>query len=306
MGLITGHDNAAEMFLMTAVAICLYVVVSWLIWLRATGGMTDDVASKMTGSKMAGLKMAGSKMSGLNMTGARLIRLLVVVIIWLHGMQLYRSCYDQGVINLALGNVVSLVAWMTVALFLAASVAKQTLNLGLIVMPSGLLGFVIGVALPGERFLLENLPHGIGRHIAIAIPAYGVLSIAFAQALLLWIQEKQLRKPNPGSFFPALPALETMESNLFQLTLLGFVLLSVNLVTGMINTWQNYGSLLLFNHHILLAMLAWGGFGGLLLGRRVFGWRGRVAARWTIIAFAILALAYFGTRFVSGVILSDS
>ena len=286
------------MFVVIVVAICLYVVVSRLIWRHATAATTIEAADG------AALKSAG-------VTATRL-RLLVAAALCLHALQLYDqllyfnagSAGSGGVLNLALGNLVSLVAWMTVALFLAASMLKQTLNLGLIVVPWGLLGLVIGWLAPGEPFLLENLPRGIGRHIAIAIPAYGVLSIAFAQALILWIQERQLHKPNPGSFFPALPALETMESNLFQLTLLGFVLLTVNLITGMLNTRQNYGALLLFNHHILLALLAWGGFGGLLLGRKIFGWRGRIAARWTIIAFVMLVLAYFGTRFVSGVILA--
>ncbi len=265
-----------------AIAICLYVAVSWLLWLRATGHGTFSKT-----------------------TGAAAVRMLAAVVVWLHGMQLYRSGYDHGTINLALGHVVSLVTWMGVALFLVASLAKKRiLNLGLIVMPSGLMGLVVGWLLPGDPLLLENLPRDIGQHIAIAIPAYGVLSIAFAQALLLALQERQLRQPRPGRLFPALPALETMESNLFQLILLGFILLSVNLVTGMINTWQNYGVLLRFNHHILLALLAWGGFGGLLIGRRAFGWRGRTAAGWTIAAFGFLALAYFGTRFVSEVILA--
>lgn len=275
------------MLLVLAAAIGLYVAVSRLIWLRATGGGWSNAMSN----------------AAVKMTDARVIRALTAAAVGLHGLQLYRSCYDDGAINLALGNVVSLVAWMSVALFLAASVVKRTLSLGLVVMPLGLLGLLVGWLLPGAQFLLENLPPGIGRHIAIAIPAYGVLSIAFAQALLLWIQERQLRKVNPGSFFPALPAIETMESSLFQLILLGFALLTLNLVTGMLNTRANYGALLLFNHHILLAGLAWGGFGALLLGRKIFGWRGRAAAGWTIIAFAVLALAYFGTRFVSGVIL---
>ena len=265
----------------------LYVVVSRLLWLRATGNAKNNKA-----------------------TGVSAIRWLTLAAVCLHALHLFHRLYlsdgsgSSGTLNLALGNVVSLVAWMSVTLFLVASLIKQTLNLGLIVMPWGLLGLVFGWLLPGEAFLLTNLPRGIGRHIAIAIPAYGVLSIAFAQALILWIQERQLRQPNPGIFFPALPAIETMESNLFQLTLLGFVLLTLNLITGMINTQQNYGALLLFNHHILLALLAWGGFGALLLARKIFGWRGRAAAQSTIIAFVILALAYFGTRFVSEVILS--
>lgn len=237
------------------------------------------------------------------MGGAAAVQLLTAAAVCLHGLELFRAAYAGGAINLALGNAVSLVTWMTVALFLAASLAKETLNLGLVVLPSGLAGLLIGWLLPGERFLLESFPAGIGRHLLIALPAYGVLSIAFAQALILWMQERQLRKPNPGGFFPQLPALETMESNLFYLTLLGFALLSADLVTGMQSTRQHYGKLLLFNHHIVFALGAWAGFGGLLLGRKMFGWRGRTAAGWTMAAFAILALAYFGTRFVSGVIL---
>ena len=234
---------------------------------------------------------------------AAAVRWLTAAAVCLHGFALYRAIYDGGAINLALGVAVSLVTWMSVALFLAASLAKENLNLGLVVLPSGLAGFLTGWLLPGERFLLESFPAGIGRHLLIALPAYGVLSIAFAQALILWLQERQLRKPNPGGFFPQLPALETMESNLFSLTLLGFILLSADLVTGMLSARQHYGTPLPFNHHIVFALAAWAGFGALLLGNKFFGWRGRTAAGWTMTAFAALAVAYFGTRFVSGVIL---
>ena len=44
-------------------------------------------------------------------------------------------------------------------------------------------------------------------------------------------------------------------------------------------------------------------FAGLLTGRAVFGWRGRIALRWTLIGFAMLLLAYVGSRFVLEVLL---
>jgi ABC-type uncharacterized transport system permease subunit len=44
-------------------------------------------------------------------------------------------------------------------------------------------------------------------------------------------------------------------------------------------------------------------FGGILIGRRFYGWRGRVALRWVMASFAILMLAYVGSRFVLEVIL---
>jgi ABC-type uncharacterized transport system permease subunit len=47
-------------------------------------------------------------------------------------------------------------------------------------------------------------------------------------------------------------------------------------------------------------------FGGLLLGRRLWGWRGRRALRWTMTGFVVLLLAYIGSRFVMEVLLGRS
>ena len=47
-------------------------------------------------------------------------------------------------------------------------------------------------------------------------------------------------------------------------------------------------------------------FAALLAGRRVYGWRGRVAVRWTLAGFLALVLAYIGTKFVIEIILGRS
>ena len=51
------------------------------------------------------------------------------------------------------------------------------------------------------------------------------------------------------------------------------------------------------------AFASWGIFAALLLGRRVYGWRGRIALRWTLTGFMVLLLAYIGSRFVAEVLL---
>jgi ABC-type uncharacterized transport system permease subunit len=50
-------------------------------------------------------------------------------------------------------------------------------------------------------------------------------------------------------------------------------------------------------------LLSWALFGLLLAGRRWQGWRGRRALGFTLTGFAILFLAYVGSRFVLEVIL---
>ena len=48
----------------------------------------------------------------------------------------------------------------------------------------------------------------------------------------------------------------------------------------------------------VLSLIAWLIFSVLLIGRMRFGWRGRSAVRWTLSGFGILAVAYFGVKFV--------
>ena len=64
-----------------------------------------------------------------------------------------------------------------------------------------------------------------------------------------------------------------------------------------------FGKALAFDHKTLFAFASWGIFAALLIGRRIHGWRGRIALRWTLTGFLLLFLAYIGSRFVSEVLL---
>jgi ABC-type uncharacterized transport system permease subunit len=57
-------------------------------------------------------------------------------------------------------------------------------------------------------------------------------------------------------------------------------------------------------HKTVLSILAWVVFATLLMGRWLFGWRGRTAIRWTLGGFISLMLAYFGSKFVLEVLLA--
>lgn len=56
-------------------------------------------------------------------------------------------------------------------------------------------------------------------------------------------------------------------------------------------------------HKTVLSTLAWLMFGGLLIGRLRYGWRGKTAIVWTLSGFAVLILAYFGSKIVLELIL---
>jgi ABC-type uncharacterized transport system permease subunit len=206
-------------------------------------------------------------------------------------------------IHLGFGNSLSAVAALTV---LVHSVAAWRYPLG------GLQGFVLvfaGLSVALEALMPEArlVTHSGGAmfriHLFMAFTAYSLFTIAAMHALLIAVLEKHLHKPVQPRMVAGLPPLLTLERLLFRLIEGGFVLLTLNLASGILFAEQLFGKPLPFNHMTVFGVTSWLIFGGLLVGRKVYGWRGRTAIYWTLVGFVTLVLAYVGVKFVLEVIL---
>lgn len=138
-------------------------------------------------------------------------------------------------------------------------------------------------------------------HAAISILTWAVLCLAALQALILAWQEHRIRTKRPGGPLRNLAALDTQERWLFQLVGIGFFLLSLSLASGFMFVHDMLAQHLA--HKTVLSCAAWAIFGVLLWGRRRHGWRGQTAVRWCLGGFVVLALAYFGSRWILEVLL---
>lgn len=148
----------------------------------------------------------------------------------------------------------------------------------------------------------HDLQGGIIIHILASIIAYSVMTLAFSQAVLLWVQNYQLKHRHIHDILKLLPPLQTMESMLFDLVSIGFLLLIVTIGSGFIYVDDLFAQHLV--HKTFFTLAATGVFGVLLLGRFLWGWRGMIAARWTLTGFALLLVGYFGSKVVLEVILA--
>ena len=206
--------------------------------------------------------------------------------------------------NLALGSTVSIVAFVVVMVFLFSAGQQPILALALILLPTAAVTVALGALFPGDDYQPQIIGALSIGHSLIGAFAYAFLTLAVAQALLAQLQESLLKQSALHDLVRALPAVEIMERVLFQLITIGFALLSITLVSGMLFSDQLSGRAFVLNHHVVLAFLAWGSFAILLTGRVIAGWRGQVAVKWTLGSFVLLLLAYFGTRFVIEVLLT--
>lgn len=131
-------------------------------------------------------------------------------------------------------------------------------------------------------------------HAWLALLAYATLTIGTLLALMLRVQERALRLRRLGGWTRLLPPLNELETLLFRTLGAGFFLLSLTLITGVLFVDDLLAQKLV--HKTVLSVLSWLVFGTLLLGRWRWGWRGRKAVRLTLVASALLLLAFFGSK----------
>lgn len=225
------------------------------------------------------------------------------VAIALHAWILYVHVFTPHGLNMAFFNALSMSAWLIAMLLLLVSLRHPLEMLGTITLPLVSLSLSFSLVFVSSEMepratLMEP---GIRLHIMLSLLAYSVLGLAAIQALFVAIQNRNLHRHRTGGFIRALPPLAMMESVLFQMIATGFVLLSGGLITGLIFFDNLFAQHLV--HKTVLGLTAWVIFAVLLFGRLRFGWRGRIAVRWTLGGFAALMLAYFGSKLVLELIL---
>ncbi|MGQ4659039.1 cytochrome c biogenesis protein CcsA [Lysobacter sp. F6437] len=193
----------------------------------------------------------------------------------------------------------SLVGLGMAALTTIVGASGRMRALGVVVFP------LAALALGGYQAYGHVPPEPLGwrlqLHAWTALLAYATLAIAALLALMLWLQERGLRRREFHGWLRALPPLVELETLLFRTIGVGFVLLTATLLTGALFVENMFAQHLA--HKTVLSVLSWLAFGGLLLGRWRYGWRGAVAVRWTLAAMALLVLAFFGSKFVLELVL---
>ncbi len=211
-------------------------------------------------------------------------------------------------------NFYASLSWVSALMVLLASTTLLRLGerfLPLLSFVIAMLAILLHLFIAGSARTLEGWQ--IQLHASVALLAYAALSLAGAQALLLLVVERRLRNPqrtgihtNAWNLFwrkfgAWLPPLSRLERQLFQLIWVGFLLLTLTLLSGVLFISNWFAQHLV--HKTVLTIAAWLVFGTLLLGNWRFGWRGRQAAIATLVGMALLALAFFGSKFVLEIIL---
>lgn len=224
---------------------------------------------------------------------------LAAAAVLLHATVHVMSWRATGVMDLHFFAALSLVGLGMALLTTLYGASGRMGALGVVVFP---LAAAVAIGYAGYgRHGSEPLPVPLQVHAWSALLAYATLAVAALLAIMLWAQERALRRRAIHGWLRALPPLTELESLLFRTIAVGFVLLTATLLTGVLFVDDFLGQHLM--HKTVLSVMSWLAFGALLFGRWRHGWRGAKAVRWTLAAMALLVLAFFGSKFVLEMVL---
>lgn len=240
------------------------------------------------------------------------LRLCLLGALAAHGVALYQSVLPASGLYLGWALAFSAAIWLGMLIFWLESLVLSINGLLLILLPASALATAMAAIFPVGHLVAHASNELLRLHLLIALMAYGLVTVAALQSILMATLDRYLHKPSEqasharwlSNALDVMPPLLVQEKLLFRLVWISFFALTLTLITGSMISLNLSGKLFPVDHKTVFTVLSWLTFALLLAGRYMWGWRGRLALRWTLTGFAFVVLAYTGSRFVIDVILA--
>jgi len=233
---------------------------------------------------------------------------LLLVVIALHGVALLPNWFAQDGLVFGFATSISWTLWLAVLLLWIESWFQRLPPITQGVFLVAAVAAVLPLLFPGRE--LNIMLDAVFRvHMLLAMLAYSTFMLAAASALVMLAMERALHQTRkfdidqPG-WWQGLPPLIGLDQMLMRMVMVGFVLITLTLISGIAVSLDFGYGLLRFDHKTVFTFASWLLSLTLLVGHRWWGWRGKMAARWTLAGFITLLMAYVGSRFVLEVLLN--
>lgn len=251
-----------------------------------------------------GLYLAGMVLEHFRTDAGHWARLVCGCALLCHAAMLSAKALQLGAPDFSLfGSFSTLALLMAPVVVLPGLEPPMRRKLALVLIPVTIVAVSLHALWPG-RELDDVLSRAVVTHAFFAFIAYAFLGLGATFALLAAMVDRALRARQPSAVLDRLPSLDVCELLMFRSIGTGFVLLTVALIAGALTINDFFGQHLA--HKTVLSVLAWLLFGTLLIGRQIWGWRGRQAVQLSIFGMSALALAFLGSKLVLEVILGNN
>lgn len=203
-----------------------------------------------------------------------------------------------------LHETISFLAWTLVIAYALAVYRYRARALGAFLLPVvSLLVFVSNVVRGATGQLASRVTEGSAAwlfpiHTTLLVFAYASFFVAFAACVMYLWQERALKLKNFGAAFHRLPPLSTVDDIGTTAAGVGFTLLTLGIVTGVVWSSARTGRMWHNDPIEFFALLTWILYLALLHYRTQ--WRGRKAAWAGVAGFSLVLCTFVGAMLLGG------
>ena len=224
----------------------------------------------------------------------------------MHALSLKTDLFGTGNFCLGFSNALSLSMWLTMVFYAVENVLRPLNELLALTAPVAAISVLLPLVPGGHPMVISLVDWPLSLHIVVAMLAYSFFTLSAFHAMLMMMLEKRLHNAHLPSRLKNAPPLLVQEKILFRLIASGFVFLTITVLTSTFFSEIIFKKSFEINHKSLFSILSWLVFGALLVGKHFWGWRRKVALRWTMAGLGLILFAYTGSRFVLEIILGRS
>ncbi len=223
-------------------------------------------------------------------------RVAVVGGLLVHAAALVGAFLQQGGMPSGLSYGLSLLCFLLLAIFVVIDVAYRRAVIGAFVTPIALAALVPAVMVPGPG---SPLPVSLREplmpvHISIAILGMAAFAVAAGVAVMYLLMERQVKAKQFGLLFSRLPPLSMLDQLNRWLVLVGFIALSFTVATGAFFSPLSPAGFFV-DSKVIVSLVGWAVFGGILHARAFAGWQGKRVALLTLSGFCIVLASFLSS-----------
>ncbi len=190
-------------------------------------------------------------------------------------------------------DTLAVYAWLTAGAYLMLERLIREKALGALVAPLISLAVLAALLLPREAHP-ELAPFvrsvWLPAHVVVSVIGYASLSVAFGSAVLYLLHERQLKRHQGLRL--RLPPLGTLELVTYRLVEVGFVALTLTLISGAVGSEQAWGSYWSWEPKQTATLATWLVYVAYFHLRNVVGSSGRQTARCAVLGFVAVLVTY--------------
>lgn len=216
----------------------------------------------------------------------------------------WKASYDLGIGHAPLANFYeSLVffAWAILLIYLLVEWRTRSTSLGVFVLPLAFLTLAFATISPAVSDRIQPLipalqSNWLTVHVLTCFLAYASFTVACGLGVMSLV--KGGREGAGGRFRRLIPAAGLLDALIDQAVALGFVLLSLGIMTGSIWAHYAWGSYWSWDPKETWSLVTWIVYAVMLHARSLRGWQGRRMAWLALAGFACVLFTYLGVNYL--------